>query len=54
MWDEQVPLMMSPIPEHWDTTHFPRWQKWHERMLLRPAVKKVVEEKQKLRSNAQY
>lgn len=51
MWDEQIEQLMSPFPGEWDASKFPRFEKWHEAMMARSAVTKVVEEKAKLISS---
>ena len=52
MWDEQVEKIMTMAPGEatWNAGNFPSWKKWHERMVQRPAVKQVLEEKAKLLS----
>lgn len=54
MWDEQIETIMTPFPGEWDAAVFAHFKKWHERMLERPAVRKVVDDKEKLTSTMKH
>jgi glutathione S-transferase len=49
-WHVALAGIFSPpeFKDQWDITKHPHYQKWVETMLARPAVKKVLEEQQRL------
>jgi glutathione S-transferase len=52
VWGEHIEQMMSPCPGEQDAGKFPHHKKWHERMMKRPAVKKLMEDEVKTVSQA--
>ena len=42
-WNVIIPRLMKDAPKDIDLTKYTHYQKWHESLMARPAVKKVYE-----------
>lgn len=42
MWNSQIAYVMKDRPEGWDIADYPNFKNWHEAMLAKDSVKKVM------------